>query len=87
MQPGDYPLEVRLDGYETLRDKIVVPAAGLSMTVPDLKPLPTSLRISADLQRARIRLDDRKETSMEDADFQVDDSTSGRSPGDRHRWP
>jgi serine/threonine protein kinase len=77
LQPGDYPLEVRLAGYEAVRDKIVVPASGLTMTVPELRPLATSLHISADLQRARVRVDGQPESPMQDGDFQADDLAAG----------
>jgi serine/threonine protein kinase len=77
LQPGDYPLEVRLAGYEAVREKIIVPASGLTMTLPELRPFATSLHISADLQKARVRVDDRPESPMEDSDFQADDLAAG----------
>ena len=77
LAPGSYPVEVTADGFETYRDTLAVPAGGLNQTVPELRPLTAAVYISANLQNARLRLDDRPEAALPEAGFTAEDLAPG----------
>ena len=77
LPPGSYPVEVAADGFETYRGTLAVPAGGVNQTVPELRPLTAAVHLSANLQNATFRLDDRPEAALPEAGFTAEDLAPG----------
>jgi hypothetical protein len=77
LAPGSYPVAAELEGFEPYHGMIRVPSSGLLATIPALLPLPTGLHVYTDLQKARLRLDDRSEAAVEEGVFQTQDLAPG----------
>jgi hypothetical protein len=77
LAPGSYPVEVAADGFETYRGTLDVPPGGLNQALPEMRPLTSAVHLSANLQNARFRLDDRPEAVLTEAGFAVEDLAPG----------
>jgi tetratricopeptide (TPR) repeat protein len=77
LAPGSYPMVVAADGYESYQGTLEVPAEGLNQAAPDLRPLASAVHLSANLQNAKFRLDDRPETVLPEAGFTAEDLAPG----------
>jgi tetratricopeptide (TPR) repeat protein len=77
LAPGTYAVEVSRDGYETYQGTVSIPAGGLTRTLPALAPLDSAIHLSTDLASAKVRLDDRPETNLDQSEFAADDLKPG----------
>ena len=75
--PGTYSLDVSADGYESYKEALSIPATGLERSLPALRPLPSAIRISTDLPKTFIRLDDRPALTITEPDFTINDLPPG----------
>jgi serine/threonine protein kinase len=77
LAPGTYTIDAEKDGYESFSGPIQVLAGGLTQTLPPLRALAAGLHISTDLQRGRVRLDDRTEEHLQNGEWQADNVAAG----------
>ncbi|MGA2145256.1 MAG: protein kinase [Bryobacteraceae bacterium] len=90
LAPGTYPVESELVGFEPYSGTVEVGRDGMDQTLPALRPSPTAVYFTSDLQNARIRLDDRPDAPLEATGFHAVDIVPGAHAiavwDAAHRW-